>query len=169
MTHSGPWPALPLAQWQGTYDSLHLWTQVVGKIRMALSPPQNHFWHVTLYINARGLTTGPIPCGEELFEIQFDFLAHTLDIHAASGERRVLPLRAESVALFYARVMDAMSDIGVTCTIQTKPQEIPNAIPFEQDQRSRFLRWRICAALVANSAIGRSRDAGVSLRFRRQM
>jgi Family of unknown function (DUF5996) len=135
MTHSGPWPALPLAQWQGTYDSLHLWTQVVGKIRMALSPPQNHFWHVTLYTNARGLTTGPIPCGEELFEIQFDFLAHTLDIHAASGERRVLPLRAESVASFYTRVMDALSDIGVTCTIQTKPQEIPNAIPFELDQR----------------------------------
>lgn len=130
------WPALPLRPWQETYRTVHLWTQIVGKIRMSLSPPQNHFWHVTLYPNARGLTTGPIPCGAvEVFEIQFDFAAHALDIRVDSGERRVLPLRAEPVAAFYGRVMEALFGLGIRCAINTKPQELPDVTLFDQDQR----------------------------------
>jgi Family of unknown function (DUF5996) len=130
------WPALPLREWQETYRTLHLWTQIVGKIRMSLSPPQNHFWHVTLYPNARGLTTGPIPCGaSDVFEIQFDFAAHTLDIRVDSGERRVLPLRPEPVASFYGRLMEALGGLGIPCAINPKPQELPDVTPFDQDRR----------------------------------
>jgi hypothetical protein len=135
MSPSGPWPPLPLAEWRDTYDSLHLWTQVVGKIRMTLSPPQNHFWHVALYTNSRGLTTGPIPCGNLTFEIQFDFLAHTLDIRTCAGDCRLLPLRAESAASFYGRVMEALGSLGIECVINTRPQERPNPTPFDQDSR----------------------------------
>ena len=81
MAHSDPlWPSLPLAAWQDTYLTLHLWTQIVGKIRMTLSPPLNHWWHATLYVNARGLTTSPIPFRDGVFEIQFDFVEHRLEI-----------------------------------------------------------------------------------------
>ncbi|HEV2448587.1 MAG TPA: DUF5996 family protein, partial [Candidatus Sulfopaludibacter sp.] len=114
------------------------------------SPPQNHYWHVALYPNARGLTTSPIPCGETVFEMQFDFLAHVLDIWTSGGERRVLPLRAETVASFYGRVMEAVREVGVVCAIQTKPQEMEDITPFEEDHRPRvydreYVRrfWRI--------------------------
>ena len=150
MANREAWPSLPLREWQETYDTLHLWTQIVGKIRMALSPPQNHFWHVTLYPNARGLTTGPIPCGEDLFEIQFDFQEHTLDIRVDSGAWRVLPLQADPVASFYGRVMDALCGLGISCAINTKPQEMADPIPFQEDHRPRaydreYVRrlWRI--------------------------
>ena len=136
MPDRNAWPALPLRQWEETYRTLHLWAQIVGKIRMSLSPPLNHFWHVALYPNARGLTTGPIPCGAvQVFEIQFDFAAHLLDIRVDSGERRVLPLRAEAVASFYGRVMEALQNLGILCAINTKPQELPDVTPFDQDQR----------------------------------
>jgi hypothetical protein len=102
---------------------------------MTLSPPQNHFWHSTLYPNARGLTTGPIPCGTEVFEIQFDFLAHVLDMWISGGERRVLPFRAESVASFYQRLMQSLDALGAVCRINTKPQEMPDPVPFDQDHR----------------------------------
>ena len=102
---------------------------------MTLSPPLNHFWHVTLYPNSRGLTTGAIPCDSGVFEIQFDFLAHTLDLHGSAGERCVLPLRAESVASFYGRVMEALRGLGIHCAINTRPQERPNPTPFELDNR----------------------------------
>jgi hypothetical protein len=137
MAHADDWPSLPLGEWQETYDTLHRWTQIAGKIRMSLSPPQNHYWHVALYVNARGLTTSPIPCGDAVFEMQFDFLAHVLDIWTDGGERRVLPLRAEPVAAFYGRVMEALHAVGVGCTINTKPQEMADATLFEEDQRPR--------------------------------
>jgi hypothetical protein len=150
MAHGDAWPSLPLGEWQETYETLHRWTQVVGKIRMSLSPPQNHYWHVALYVNGRGLTTSPIPCGGEVFEIQFDFPAHLLDIWTSSGERRVLPLRAETVSSFYGRVMEALQAVGVGCAINTKPQEVADTTPFEEDHRPRaydsayVLRfWRI--------------------------
>src|SRR5580765_6915907 len=127
------WPALPLNEWQDTYLTLHLWTQVVGKIRMTLSPVLNHWWHTTLYVTARGLTTSPIPFGRGAFEIQFDFLDHQLEIQTSDGGRRVLPLTAEPVAVFYAKLMDALRDFGITYAIWTKPQEMPVTLPFEAD------------------------------------
>jgi len=133
MLSGDPWPALPLAEWQDTCKTLHMWLQVVGKIRMTLSTPLNHWWHVTLYVNARGLTTSPIPYGHGAFEIQFDFLKHHLEIATCGGARVVLPLQPETVAAFYARLMEALRSLEIDVSINTKPQEIPDPIPFEQD------------------------------------
>jgi hypothetical protein len=127
------WPDLPLAGWQDTYRSLHMWTQIAGKIRMTLSPPLNHFWHVTLYVNSRGLTTGPIPCPGGLFELQFDFHKHELAASTSDGVTQARPLAPESVASFYAGTFELLKSIGLTCTINPKPQEVPDAIPFDQD------------------------------------
>src|SRR5947209_1256201 len=135
MANDERWPALPLRDWQETYRTLHMWSQVVGKIRMTLSPPQNHFWHVALYVNARGLTTSAIPCQGVTFEIQFDFERHGLEIWTSAGEGRLLPLRPESVASFYGRTMHALEDLGIGCMINPKPQEIADPIPFDQDTR----------------------------------
>jgi len=129
------WPPLPLEEWRDTYRTLHMWLQVVGKIRMTLSPPLNHWWHVTLYPNARGLTTSPIPYQSGDFEIELDFLDHELVIDRCDGERRVLPLRPESVAAFYGRLMEALRSLGIEVTINTKPQEVADPVPFEQDHR----------------------------------
>src|ERR1035441_2280768 len=101
MSHSEPWPPLPLHEWQDTYRTLHMWTQIVGKVRMALSPPMNHWWHVALYVNSHGLTTGPIPYPPGIFEIQFDFQKHELNIATSEGPSASRPLRSESVASFY--------------------------------------------------------------------
>src|SRR5579883_2007993 len=127
------WPALPLAEWKDTYRSLHMWTQVVGKIRMELSPPLNHFWNVTLYVNARGLTTGPIPYPAGVFEIQFDFLDHELQIRTSEGGYASRKLQVEPVASFYQATMAMLPPLGVACTIDPAPQEVPDAIPFDQD------------------------------------
>src|SRR4051812_46448799 len=102
------WPELPLAAWQDTYSTLHLWTQVVGKIRMELTPPLNHWWHSTLYVNARGLTTSAIPYGGGSFEIQFDFTDHILEIRTCEGELREFPLAPMPVADFYRKLMDEL-------------------------------------------------------------
>jgi len=135
MPRFDPWPPLPLHGWQDTYRTLHMWTQVVGKIRMKLTPPLNHWWHVTLYANARGLTTSPIPHPSVVFEIQFDFLDHQLVIDTCDGARRQLPLEAESVASFYGKVMESLRSLGIDVSINTKPQEVAGAVPFDQDQR----------------------------------
>jgi hypothetical protein len=105
----------------------------VGKIRMGLSPPLNHWWHTTLYVNARGLTTSPIPYGDGAFEIQFDFLEHQLKIGTCGGQSAALPLRPEAVAVFYGRVMEALRGLEIDVSINTKPQEVADPIPFEQD------------------------------------
>jgi len=134
MAHSDPlWPSLPLAAWQDTYLTLHLWTQIVGKIRMTLSPPLNHWWHATLYVNARGLTTSPIPFRDGVFEIQFDFVEHRLEISTSGGATRSLPLRPISVAEFYTTLMKALHGMGIDVMINTKPQEMAVATPFEED------------------------------------
>jgi hypothetical protein len=135
MPPSDPWPPLPLHEWEDTYRTLHMWLQIVGKIRMVLSPPLNHWWHVTLYANARGLTTSPIPYQSGAFEIQFDFLDHLLAIHTCDGARRLLPLVADSVATFYGRLMEALRSLRIEVAINTKPQEIANPVPFDQDTR----------------------------------
>src|SRR6476646_10107295 len=114
MAYSDPqWPSLPLNAWQDTYLTLHLWTQIVGKIRMTLSPPLNHWWHATLYVNARGLTTSPIPFRDGVFEIQFNFLEHTLEIYTSGGAKRVLPLKPTPVAEFYDALMRTLHGMGV--------------------------------------------------------
>ncbi len=133
MLSGDPWPPLPYAEWQDTCKTLHMWLQVAGKIRMTLSPPLNHWWHVTLYVTARGLSTPPIPYGDGVFEIQFNFLEHQLEIATCGGARVVLPLQPESVAAFYARLMEALRGLGIEVSINTKPQEIADPIPFEQD------------------------------------
>src|ERR1700755_60915 len=101
MPDSPQWPSLPLNEWKDTYRTLHMWTQIVGKIRMTLSPPLNQWWHVTLYVNARGLTTGPIPYAKGIFEIQFDFQKHALEISTSEGGSDSRPLAPETVASFY--------------------------------------------------------------------
>lgn len=128
------WPSLPLDAWLDTYATVHRWTQIVGKIRMTFSPPLNHWWHSTLYVNSRGLTTSPIPCGSGIFEIQFDFLEHQLEIRTSQGGRKLLPLEPQSVAAFYRKLTDELQGLGIACAINTKPQEIADAVPFEQDE-----------------------------------
>ena len=111
MSNLDRWPPLPLHEWQDTYRTLHMWTQIVGKIRMTLSPPLNQWWHVTLYVNSRGLTTGPVPYPPGIFEIQFDFQKHQLTICTSEGDITSRPLRAESVASFYAGLFEILKSL----------------------------------------------------------
>src|SRR5919201_1409939 len=132
-----PWPAIPYAEWSDTCATLHMWTQIVGKIRMVKTPPINHWWHVVLYVTCRGLTTSPIPDGERIFEIDFDFLAHRLTIETTDDERREIALEPMTVAEFYERMMRALRELGVNVHINTLPSEVPNPIRFEEDHAHR--------------------------------
>lgn len=132
-THPESWPSLPLEAWSDTYATLHMWTQIVGKIRLALSPPVNHWWHCALYISPRGLTTSAMPYGKDLVEIEFDFIKHQLRITKSDGRTQELPLAPRSVADFYRELMATLSSLGLKIEIFTKPQEVADAIPFEQD------------------------------------
>lgn len=129
-----PWPDLPYAAWRDTCQTLHLWTQVVGKVRLALTPAVNHWWHVPLYVSARGLTTSAIPYERGLFEVTFDFVEHNLYIATSEGTRKVLPLIPRSVAAFYREFMASLRQLGIHVTINTLPSEIPNAIPCDEDE-----------------------------------
>jgi len=133
MNGSESWPPLPLNEWQDTYTTLHMWTQIVGKIRMNLSPPINHWWHTTLYVNSRALTTGPIPHARGIFEIEFDFQSHELNVSTSEGQRACRPLRAESVADFYSGVMECLAWLKIPVAINLKPQEVASPVPFDQD------------------------------------
>jgi len=128
-----PWPELPLQAWQDTYATLHMWTQIVGKVRLALSPRINHWWEVALYVNARGLTTSAIPYGDGIFEVQFDFIDHELSIQTSWGPSKTLPLKAQSVADFYSEFMAALHSMGIEVKIWTMPCEVPNPVRFESD------------------------------------
>jgi hypothetical protein len=128
------WPALPLASWRDTCETLHMWTQIVGKVRMALMPAANHWWHVLLYVNSRGLTTAAIPYRGSAFELQFDFLEHQLALRSAAGGERLLPLVPRSVAEFYRDFMKMMQAAGIEVKIWKMPVEIPNPIPFDEDE-----------------------------------
>jgi hypothetical protein len=130
---SDAWPALPLSEWADTYATLHLWTQIVGKVRLALSPRVNHWWEVPLYVNARGLTTSAIPYGKGIFEIQFDFIDHRLDITTSRGEQKQMRLEPRTVSDFYAELMSILQSLGIDVHIWNLPAEIPNAIRFEKD------------------------------------
>ena len=136
-SRSDIWPALPYTEWKETCATLHMWTQVVGKVRLALSPWTNHSWHVTLYLTARGLTTSPIPHGSDVFEIRFDFVDHTLRILKNDGSGRDLKLKPQSVAQFYERMMSILDELDLPIQINTTPNEIVDAIPFERDQTHR--------------------------------
>jgi hypothetical protein len=129
------WPALPLSEWQETYDTLHMWTQIVGKVRMQLTPMQVHWWNVALYVTARGLTTSPIPYGDSAFEVRFNFLEHRLEIETADGASRALKLEPKSVARFYHEFLSELRAAGVEVQINAHPQEVPGAIPFDQDEQ----------------------------------
>ena len=158
------WPELPYAAWKDTRDTLQLWTQIVGKIRLALTPWLNHSWHVTLYVTARGLTTSPIPYAARSFQIDFDFIDHVLWLRTSDGHFRQLMLAPMPVAEFYADVMNALAELGIKVTINTMPNEIADCIPFDQDRThksydrdyaNRF--WRVL--LSANEVLAHFRTA----------
>lgn len=128
------WPELPYSAWKDTYATLHMWTQIVGKIRLAQTPWLNHSWHVTLYLSPRGLTTSPIPYEHRTFELEFDFLKHVLRVATDDGAIREIGLFPRSVAEFYADVMQALSDLGIELEIYEMPNEIPDPIRFSEDR-----------------------------------
>ncbi len=127
------WPEIPYLQWRDTCDTLHLWTQIVGKVRLARAPWLNHSWHIPLYVSSKGLTTSPIPNGERSFEIEFDFNRHVLNIDVSDGSHRGVELRPRTVANFYAAVMQALADLDIEVKIREQPCEIAGAVPFSQD------------------------------------
>lgn len=127
------WPELPLAAWQDTYSTLHMWTQVVGKVRLALTPLVNHWWEVPFYVTARGLTTSAIPYDDRVFDVEFDFIDHKLDIRTSWGTSQTLALKPKSVAQFYSAFMSALQSLGIAVKIWTMPVEVPNPIRFELD------------------------------------
>ncbi|HEX8140652.1 MAG TPA: DUF5996 family protein [Pyrinomonadaceae bacterium] len=153
------WPSLPLEEWQETKDTLHMWTQVVGKIRLAQTPLVNHWWNVPLYVTARGLGTTAMPYEERAFEIEFDFIDHLLHIKCSDGSQTSLALAPRAVADFYREVMSALASVGIRVKIWTMPVEVENPIRFEEDRRhasytaeyaNRFWRILVQAEKVLN-------------------
>ncbi len=130
---SESWPALPLSAWADTYATLHMWTQIVGKVRLALSPRVNHWWEVPLYVSARGLTTSPIPYGEGVFEVQFDFIDHKLEVSTSRGETKSFPLQPRTVADFHGEFFSLLQSLQIDVKIWDMPVEIPNPVRFDQD------------------------------------
>ena len=128
------WPDLTYSAWSATLATLHLWTQIVGKIRLTLTPWLNHSWHAPLYVTARGLGTSPIPIGAEIFEIEFDFVGQRLAVRTSRGAERSLPLRPQSVADFYRATIDLLASMGVAVAIKETPNEVPNPIRFSEDR-----------------------------------
>ena len=128
------WPALPLASWKDTCDTLHMWTQIVGKVRLALTPKVNHWWNVPFYLSSRGLTTSPIPYDDRAFEVEFDFIDHKLHIRLSNGASKQLPLRPQSVADFYQEFMAALKGCGIDVHIWKIPSEVPDPIAFDVDR-----------------------------------
>jgi hypothetical protein len=129
------WPALPFNEWKETAATLHMWTQIVGKIRLSLTPWTNHSWHVTLYLTARGLTTSPIFFGARVLQIDFDFVDHVLRMQTGEGIKKNIKLAPKSVATFHREVMDALRELEIRVEINTSPNEVDPAIPFEQNEK----------------------------------
>lgn len=128
------WPELPFGAWKDTLATLHMWTQVVGKIRLAQSPWLNHSWHAALYVTARGLATSPIPHGLRIFEIEFDFIGHVLVVRASDGQARTMALRPRSVADFHRELFAHLDAMGLPVRIHGRPNEVPDPIPFAGDE-----------------------------------
>jgi hypothetical protein len=167
MTATNLWPELPLAEWKDTYDTLHMWTQIVGKIRLTLTPLVNHWWNTALYVTPHGLTTSAMSYKGRLFQINFDFIAHLLLIEVDDGSMKTIPLRPHSVAEFYQEMLAALGSLGMPLTIWTTPVEVPDRTPFERDHKhaaydpeyaQRF--WRILAQTSRVFAEFRSRFIG---------
>jgi|SRR5438045_1814427 len=166
-TRPESWPALPLDAWRDTRDTLHMWTQIVGKVRLALSPLINHWWEVPLYVSVRGLTTSAIPYDRGIFEVEFDFLSHNLIIQTSEGSRKVIPLAPRSVADFYKEFMAALVSLGIAVKISPRAVEIPDPISLDQDVQhaaydqeyaTRF--WRILVLIDTIFTEFRSRFVG---------
>jgi hypothetical protein len=162
-----PWPDLPLSAWTDTCTTLHLWTQVVGKIRLAHAPLTNHWWQVPLYVASRGLTTSPIAYGLRSFQLDFDFIDHHLIIQTSDGPIERITLAPRTVADFYTEVMSRLRGLGLETRIWTMPVEIPDAVPFDQDREhasydpeyaQRF--WRILLQADRICTLFRSRFIG---------
>ncbi len=134
----GIWPSLPYEEWKDTYETLHMWMQIVGKIRLSLSPKINHWWHSSLFVTPRGLTTSPIPYAARTFEIQFDFIDHILSVQTSDGMSRYMSLYPRSVADFYRELMAILRSMGLEVKINTMPQEITNPIRCDLDQEHAF-------------------------------
>jgi hypothetical protein len=158
------WPSLPLDAWQDTYATLHMWTQIVGKIRLTLAPRVNHWWHCALHLSPTGLTTSAMPYQGKLVEIEFDFIEHKLLIKTSDQMTRYLALGPRSVADFYQELMSTLKSMGFPVAIFTKPQEVPNPIPFEKDTEhasydpeyaNRFWRVLVQTAIVFEQFRGR--------------
>jgi hypothetical protein len=127
------WPALPWSKWEETANTLHMWMQIVGKTRLALTPLQNHWWNVPLYVTAHGLGTSAMVCGDDVLDIEFDFLAHVLHLRLGSGKEHALPLRAQTVADFYSEYLKCLAALGVSVEIWPMPVEVANPIRFDLD------------------------------------
>ncbi len=150
------WPALPLNEWKDTYDTLHMWAQIVGKITLALAPPLNHCWGIAFHVTARGLTTPLLPYGDQSLAMEFDFIDHRLAVRMSGGTPRSLPLEPRSVAAFYRDLMALVREMGVNVKIWPMPVEIPDPIRFEQDEQHRSYDpefanrfWRILTRVQA--------------------
>ncbi|UWZ59657.1 hypothetical protein Daura_20850 [Dactylosporangium aurantiacum] len=163
MRDEGGWPRLRVADWTDTRDTLHMWTQIVGKIRMAHAPAVNHWWHVTLYLSARGLTTSAVPYRDGAFEIEFDLLDHQLRLRTSDGRSRAVALAPRPVAVFYRETMDALAGLGVQTRIHAVPNEVEPAVPFAEDEvhtaydaAAAQVFWR--QLLQAQRVIGRFRS-----------
>ena len=150
------WPILPLESWRDTYATLHMWTQIVGKVRLKLTPLVNHWWNVPLYVTTRGLTTSRVPYGERAFELWFDFIRHELVLETSEGTLKTLPLAPRTVAEFYRDVLEMLHSVGINVKIWRMPVEIPNPIPFDQDREHHYYDgeavekfWRILLSVDA--------------------
>ena len=148
------WPRLELREWSATCDTLHMWTQIVGKTRLALAPAENHWWHICLYVTPRGLTTSAIPNGARTFAVDLDFIDHSLSIRTSDGDTREIALRPRTVADFFAEYQDTLHSSGITAPIRGVPVEVETAIPFAEDTRNRSYDadavtrwWRILVAV----------------------
>lgn len=166
-TPTTEWPRLLVSDWAGTRETLHLWTQIVGKVRLAHAPLVNHWWQVTLYVTPRGLATSTIPGADKAFDIEFDFIDHRLKFRASDGGGRQVPLAAKPVARLYTEVMDALSELGIPTRIWPVPNEVETAIPFAEDFRhasydpaAATLFWRQLVRVNRVMAAFRSHFAG---------
>lgn len=153
-----PWPELPWREWGETISTLHMWIQVIGKVRMALAPPLNHWWHVPLYVSSRGLSTSPIPYRRRQFQVDLDFIDHRLQVTDSEGGSFTMPLQPMSVATFFREFMGGLHGLGIEVRIWTSPVEVIEAIPFESDEQHAsydpdqvHLLWR--ALLQADRAL----------------
>jgi Family of unknown function (DUF5996) len=137
VTRDQAWPALPLSAWSDTAATLHMWLQIVGKLRLSASPWTNHSWHATFYVNSRGLTSSPIPIGLRTFETIFDFIDHALLVDVSDGRSARMPLEPQSVATFYRRLMTELRKLDIDVRIHPVPNEVPDPIPFERNEAQR--------------------------------